>query len=108
MGKVPFAPSVFEAATVDIKAAISGLTGGARKLVVVDLDDTLWGGVVGDVGWEGLRIGGHDSVIPVGQRVWIHGKERIPGIIGRKAIHLLEEEERKKKPELKDVFRRWP
>jgi len=49
-------------------------------------------------------IGGHDSVIPVGQRVWIHGKERVPGIIGRKAIHLLEEEERKRKPELKDLW----
>ncbi len=50
-------------------------------------------------------IGGHDSVIPVGQRVWIHGKNgRIPGIIGRKAIHLLEEDERKKKPELKDLW----
>jgi FkbH-like protein len=62
MGKVPFVPSVFDAATADIKAAISGLTGGARKLVVVDLDDTLWGGIVGDIGWENLRIGGHDSV----------------------------------------------
>ncbi len=49
-------------------------------------------------------IGGHDSVIPIGQRVWIHGKERVPGIIGRKAIHLLEEEERKKKPEIKDLW----
>lgn len=49
-------------------------------------------------------IGGHDSVIPVGQRVWVHGKERVPGIIGRKAIHLLEDEERKKKPELKDLW----
>lgn len=49
-------------------------------------------------------IGGHDSVIPVGQRVWVHGKERVPGVIGRKAIHLLEEEERKKKPELKDLW----
>lgn len=49
-------------------------------------------------------IGGHDSVIPVGQRVWVHGKKRIPGIIGRKAIHLLEDEERKKKPELKDLW----
>ena len=49
-------------------------------------------------------IGGHDSVIPVGQRVWIHGKNRVPGIIGRKAVHLLEEEERKKKPELKDLW----
>lgn len=49
-------------------------------------------------------IGGHDSVIPVGQRVWVHGKERVPGIIGRKAVHLLEEDERKKKPELKDLW----
>lgn len=49
-------------------------------------------------------IGGHDSVIPVGQRVWVHGKERVAGVIGRKAIHLLEEEERKKKPELKDFW----
>ena len=49
-------------------------------------------------------IGGHDSIVPVGQRVWVHGKERIPGIIGRKAIHLLKEDERKKKPELDDLW----
>ncbi len=49
-------------------------------------------------------IGGHDSVIPIGKRVWIHGAERIPGIIGRKAVHLLDEDERKKKPELRDLW----
>ena len=49
-------------------------------------------------------IGGHDSAIPVGQRVWVWGKEKVPGIIGRKPVHLLEEEERKKKPELKDLW----
>jgi endoglucanase len=49
-------------------------------------------------------IGGHDSVIPVGQRVWIHGKERVAGVIGRKAIHLLQDDERKKKPEIKDLW----
>ena len=49
-------------------------------------------------------IGGHDSVIPVGQRVWVHGTSQVPGIIGRKAVHLLEEEERKKKPELRDLW----
>jgi FkbH-like protein len=62
MGKVPFHAAVFEQAAGDIKAAIASLTGLARKLVVVDLDDTLWGGIVGDVGWEQLRLGGHDSV----------------------------------------------
>ena len=49
-------------------------------------------------------IGGHDSIVPVGQRVWIHGKEQVPGVIGRKAIHLLKDEERKKKPELEDLW----
>lgn len=49
-------------------------------------------------------IGGHDSAIIVGQRVWVHGKERVAGVIGRKAIHLLEDEERKKKPEVKDFW----
>ncbi len=58
--KVPFANAVFQAAVPDIKAAVAGLNGGARKLVIVDLDDTLWGGIVGDVGWQGLTLGGHD------------------------------------------------
>jgi FkbH-like protein len=62
MGKVPFSTAVFEHAARDIKAAVASLTGMARKLVIVDLDDTLWGGIVGDVGWENLRLGGHDSV----------------------------------------------
>ena len=54
---------------------------------------------------EGLlhfsAIGGHDSVVPIGQTVWVHGRERVPGVIGRKAIHLLEPDELKKKPEMK-------
>jgi endoglucanase len=49
-------------------------------------------------------IGGHDTTVPIGQQVWIHGKQRIPGIIGRKAIHLLKDEERKKKPEIEDMW----
>src|SRR5260370_39702526 len=62
MGKLPFHLSVFEHAASDIKAAIQALTGLARKLIVVDLDDTLWGGSVGDVGWEQLRPGGAESI----------------------------------------------
>lgn len=50
-------------------------------------------------------VGGHDSVVPVGQRVWIHGdKGPVTGVIGRKAIHLLDDDERKKKPEIKDQW----
>jgi putative aminopeptidase FrvX len=49
-------------------------------------------------------IGGHDSVVPIGQTVWVHGRQRVPGVVGRKAIHLLEPDELKKKPEMKDLW----
>ncbi len=49
-------------------------------------------------------VGGHDSIIPVGQRVWIHGDTKTPGIIGRKPIHLIEPAERSKSPKLHDLW----
>ncbi len=62
MGKIPFSNEVFAEAVKDIKATLRAQLGDARKLIVVDLDDTLWGGVVGDVGTDGLRLGGHDFI----------------------------------------------
>lgn len=62
MGKIPFHPRVFERAVREIKASIRTILGLSRKVIVVDLDDTLWGGIVGDVGWEALRLGGNDPV----------------------------------------------
>jgi FkbH-like protein len=62
LGKMAFGPAVFKHAAADVKAAWRALRGQARKLLVLDLDDTLWGGVVGDVGWENLQLGGHDPV----------------------------------------------
>jgi putative aminopeptidase FrvX len=49
-------------------------------------------------------IGGHDSVVPVGQRVWVNGRQRVAGVIGRKAIHLLDEAELKRKPDFADLW----
>jgi FkbH-like protein len=60
--KTPFSLGVFKHAVSDFVAALRGLEGRARKLVVLDLDETLWGGILGDVGWEALRVGGHDAV----------------------------------------------
>src|SRR5262249_25838083 len=62
LGKIAFAPEVLRLAAADVKAALRAVQGRSRKLVVLDLDDTLWGGVVGDVGWESLRLGGHDPI----------------------------------------------
>jgi endoglucanase len=49
-------------------------------------------------------IGGWDPQILLGQRVEIVSRDgRIPGVIGRKPIHLLREEERKKVVELRQM-----
>jgi FkbH-like protein len=60
LGKIPFSNEVFKAAARDLQAALRGLNGQARKVVILDLDDTLWGGLVGEVGWQGITLGGHD------------------------------------------------
>ena len=62
LGKIAFGPEVFRHAAADVKAAVRALRGQARKLVVLDLDDTLWGGIVGDVGWQNLNLGGHNPI----------------------------------------------
>ena len=62
LGKVPFSNDVFKEAVLDLKAGLAALSGQTRKLLVVDLDNTMWGGVVGDTGWEGISLGGHDAV----------------------------------------------
>jgi FkbH-like protein len=60
--KVPYALRVFEQAAQNIAGALDAVEGKARRLIVLDLDNTLWGGVVGETGWQGLRLGGHDHV----------------------------------------------
>lgn len=62
LGKIPFNGQVFQHAATEIRAALAGALGQARKLIVVDLDDTLWGGIIGDDGIDGIRLGGHDAV----------------------------------------------
>lgn len=49
-------------------------------------------------------IGGWDPQILVGQRVEVRGREGlVPGVVGRKPIHLLEPDQRKKVVELKGL-----
>ena len=51
-----------------------------------------------------IGIGGWDPQVLVSQRVDVSTRDGIvPGVVGRKAIHLLEEDERKKAVELKDL-----
>ncbi len=51
-----------------------------------------------------LSVGGWDPQILVGQRVDVLTRDGIiPGVAGRKPIHLLDDEERKRVPKLKDL-----
>jgi FkbH-like protein len=62
LSKTPFHSTVFQEASKDILATLDGIRGHSKKIVILDLDNMLWGGVVGDVGWEKLRLGGHDPI----------------------------------------------
>ena len=51
-----------------------------------------------------IGVGGWDPQVLVSQRVDVTTRDGVvPGVVGRKAIHLLEEDERKKAVELKDL-----
>jgi FkbH-like protein len=62
MGKIAFGNDVFKESVRDIKTALRGISGFSKKLIILDLDDTLWGGIVGDDGWENLKLGGHNPI----------------------------------------------
>jgi endoglucanase len=49
-------------------------------------------------------IGGNDAGVAQGQRVWVHGRERIAGVFGAKAMHLETPKEMTQKKRLKDLW----
>ncbi len=62
MGKIAFGNEVFIETVKDIKSALRAIEGNSKKLIILDLDETLWGEIIGDVGWENIRLGGHDHI----------------------------------------------
>ena len=51
-----------------------------------------------------IGVGGWDPQVLVGQRVEVATRDgKLPGVVGRKPIHLLKEDDRKKVAELKDM-----
>jgi FkbH-like protein len=55
--KQPFAMEALPEVADTLAASAVALLGRARKVLVLDLDHTIWGGVVGDVGIEGIALG---------------------------------------------------
>jgi FkbH-like protein len=55
--KQPFSSEGVVALTRAVHAGIRAVTTGPKKVLVLDLDNTLWGGVVGEVGALGVALG---------------------------------------------------
>ncbi|MES2203237.1 MAG: HAD-IIIC family phosphatase [Patescibacteria group bacterium] len=55
---MPFTSEFCVALAHEWLSYIYALTGRARKCIVLDLDNTLWGGVVGEAGPRGIALGG--------------------------------------------------
>jgi FkbH-like protein len=54
---IPFSTEFFAALAQEWLAVVVALTGRSRKCIVVDLDNTLWGGVLGEAGPLGIALG---------------------------------------------------
>ncbi len=84
-----------------------GGRGPRRRLLVMGHIDEI-GLIVTHIDDDGFlwfrEVGGWDPQILVGQRVAIETSAGpIPGLVGKKPIHLLRDEERKKVPEIRDL-----
>ena len=87
-------------------ARVAGGTPGLRLAIVGHIDEI--GLIVTNIDDEGFLwfrpVGGWDAEVLVGQRVRISTRDgSVPGVIGKKPIHLLRDEERKKLSEIRDM-----
>ncbi len=62
LAKVPFADRFVPLFSDHVARLLAAHVGLSRRALVVDLDNTLWGGVIGDDGLDGIVIGQGDPV----------------------------------------------
>ena len=60
--KAGFSPDCLPAVCSSFANLIGAIRGRVYKCVVLDLDNTLWGGVVGDLGWDGIELDPHNAI----------------------------------------------
>jgi len=62
LARLAFAPHCIPLYCDHVARLIAAIRGKSRKCLVLDLDDTLWGGVIGDDGLEGIVLGEGDPL----------------------------------------------
>jgi FkbH-like protein len=60
MAKAPFKPAFLSQYAADITKIIRSISGLSKKCLVLDCDGTLWGGVIGEEGMEGINLHSND------------------------------------------------
>jgi FkbH-like protein len=60
--KLPFAQNLMPVYVDHIGRMVSSIRGLSKKCLVLDLDNTLWGGVIGDDGLDGIKVGQGDGI----------------------------------------------
>jgi len=61
-GKILFNTEVFKQAYKEILTVVNAAKGISKKILLLDLDNTLWGGILGEDGIENLTLGGHNDL----------------------------------------------
>jgi FkbH-like protein len=61
MGKLPFSNTFLPLYSDQVARLIGALRGKSRKCLVLDLDNTVWGGIIGDDGLEGIQCAQGDA-----------------------------------------------
>jgi FkbH-like protein len=83
VAKIAYSQPLYERAASEILAVIRGSLGKSKKVIVCDLDNLLWGGILGDDGPEKIKLGAPD---PIGECFVAFQKEL--KALGRRGILL--------------------
>ena len=62
LGKFPFSDELIPLYADHVARTIAAIRGKSKKVLVLDLDNTVWGGVIGDDGMEGIKIAQGDAI----------------------------------------------
>lgn len=61
MGKFAFADALIPLYADHVARVVAAIRGKSKKALILDLDNTVWGGVIGDDGLEGIKIAQGDA-----------------------------------------------
>lgn len=59
LGSMPYSKEGISCIVSEIESAMEAMTGQRKKVLVLDLDNTLWGGIIGEDGIENIELSDH-------------------------------------------------